>query len=140
RVSTLTIPWCTYTDPEIAHVGLNEAEAERRGIQITTFTQSFAEVDRAVLDGETEGFAKIHVREGTDEIVGATIVAGHAGEMISEVTTAIAGGVGLGKLAEVIHPYPTQAEAIRKIANQYNRTRLSPFAARLMRRWFKLSR
>ncbi len=140
KVSALTIPWCTYTDPEIAHVGLYEAEATRRGIKVKTFVQPMAEVDRAVLDGETEGFLKVHVKEGTDQIVGATMVASHAGEMISELTTAIAAGVGLGKLAEVIHPYPTQAEVVRKIANQYNRTRLTPFASRLFRRWFEWSR
>jgi pyruvate/2-oxoglutarate dehydrogenase complex dihydrolipoamide dehydrogenase (E3) component len=140
RVSALTIPWCTYTDPEIAHVGMYAAEAERRGIKVTTYVQEMSEVDRAVLDDQTEGFLKVHVKQGTDQIVGATMVASHAGEMISELTTAIAAGVGLGKLAEVIHPYPTQAEAIRKIANQYNRTRLTPFAAKMFKRWFAWTR
>ncbi|HVA79419.1 MAG TPA: mercuric reductase [Candidatus Binataceae bacterium] len=140
RVSALTIPWCTYTDPEIAHVGLSEEEARRRGIAITTFTQPMAEVDRAILDGQTGGFVKIHVRAGTDQIAGATIVAAHAGEMLSELTLAMTAGVGLGKLGEVIHPYPTQAEAIRKIANQYARTRLTPFAAKLFKRWFAWTR
>jgi pyruvate/2-oxoglutarate dehydrogenase complex dihydrolipoamide dehydrogenase (E3) component len=140
RASALTIPWCTYTDPEIAHVGLSAAEAVRRGIKVTTYVQEMAEVDRAVLDGETEGFLKVQVKEGTDQIVGATLVAKHAGELISELTTAIAAGVGLGKLAEVIHPYPTQAEVIRKIANQYNRARLTPLAAKMFRRWFAWTR
>ncbi|MDB5107319.1 MAG: pyridine nucleotide-disulfide oxidoreductase dimerization region, partial [Candidatus Binatus sp.] len=126
RVSALTIPWCTYTDPEIAHVGLYESDAAERGIAVTAYTQELAEVDRAVLDGETEGFVKTLVRAGTDQIVGATIVAKHAGEMISELTTAIVAGVGLGKLADVIHPYPTQAEAIRRTGFAYNRTRLTP--------------
>ena len=140
RVSALTIPWCTYTDPEIAHVGFYEAEALKRGIKVTTYVQEMTEVDRAVLDGETEGFLKVHVREGTDQILGATLVATHAGELISELTTAIAAGVGLRKLAEVIHPYPTQAEVIRKIANHYNRTRLTPLAAKMFRRWFAWAR
>ena len=140
KVSALTIPWCTYTDPEIAHVGLYEAEAAQRGIKVKTYVQEMNEVDRAILDSETEGFLKVHVKEGTDQIVGATMVATHAGEMISELTTAMATGIGLGKLAEVIHPYPTQAEAIRKIANQYNRTRLTPFAANLFKRWFAWNR
>ena len=140
RVSALTIPWCTYTDPEIAHVGLYEAEALKRGIKVTTYVQEMAEVDRAVLDGETEGFLKVHLREGTDQILGATLVARHAGELISELTAAIAARVGLGKLAEVIHPYPTQAEVIRKIANQYNRARLTPLAAKLFRSWFAWTR
>ena len=140
RVSRLTIPWCTYTDPEIAHVGLYAAEAAQRGIEVDTFTQELAEVDRAVLDGETEGFVKVHVRRGSDQIVGATIVASHAGEMISELTTAIAAGVGLGKIGDVIHPYPTQADAIRRAAGLYSRTRLTPFVAGLMKRWFALTR
>src|SRR4029077_9859877 len=140
RVSRLTIPWCTYTDPEIAHVGLYAAEAAQRGIEVDTYMQELSEVDRAVLDGETDGFVKLHVRRGSDQIIGATIVASHAGEMISELTTAIAAGVGLGKLGDVIHPYPTQADAIRRAAGLYSRTRLTPFVAGLMKRWFALTR
>jgi pyruvate/2-oxoglutarate dehydrogenase complex dihydrolipoamide dehydrogenase (E3) component len=140
RVNALTIPWCTYTDPEIAHVGIGEAEARRRGIEIDTFVQELREVDRAVLDGETDGFVKVHVHRGTDRIVGATMVASHAGEMISELTLAMTAGVGLAKIAEVIHPYPTQADAIRRVANTYTRTRLTPFVAKLFRRWFAFTR
>ena len=136
RVSTLTIPWCTYTDPEIAHVGLYERDAAARGIELTTFTVPMADVDRAVAEGEQEGFVKVHVRQGTDEIVGATVVARHAGEMISELTAAMVGKIGLGKLASVIHPYPTQAEAIRKAGDLYNRTRLTPGRAKLLKRYF----
>jgi pyruvate/2-oxoglutarate dehydrogenase complex dihydrolipoamide dehydrogenase (E3) component len=140
RASRLTIPWCTYTDPEIAHVGLYEAEAKLRGIAVATYTQELAEVDRAVLDGETNGFVKVHVRAGSDRIVGATVVASHAGEIISELTTAIAAGIGLGRLGDVIHPYPTQADAIRRAAGLYTRTRLTPLVAGLMKRWFALTR
>ncbi len=140
RVSALTIPWCTYTDPEVAHVGLSEEDAARRGVSITTFAQPMAEVDRAVLDGLTEGFVKVHVRTGTSQIVGATIVAAHAGEMISELTLAMTAGIGLDKLSGVIHPYPTASDAIRSVANQYMRTRLTPFAAKLFKRWFAWTR
>jgi len=140
RVSALTIPWCTYTDPEIAHAGISAEEAQRRGIEIDTFVEELRDVDRAVLDGETAGFVKLHVLRGTGRIVGTTIVASHAGEMLSEVTLAIAAGVGLGKIADLIHPYPTQADAIRRAANAYNRTRLTPFAAKVFRRWFALMR
>ena len=140
RASRLTVPWCTYTDPEIAHVGLGEAEARQRGIAVTTYTQELAEVDRAVLDGETDGFVKLHVRQRSDRIVGATVVASHAGEIISELTAAIAAGIRLGRLADVIHPYPTQADAIRRAAGLYTRSRLTPFVARLMKRWFALAR
>jgi pyruvate/2-oxoglutarate dehydrogenase complex dihydrolipoamide dehydrogenase (E3) component len=134
RASRLIIPWCIYTDPEIAHVGLGEAEAAAQGVAIRTFAQEMSAVDRAVLDGESAGMAKVHVREGGDRIVGATIVAAHAGETISELTLAIAAGVGLGRIAGVIHPYPTQAEAIKKIADAYNRTRLTPSRKRLLTR------
>lgn len=136
RVSALTIPWCTYTDPEIAHVGVYEHEARRRGIAVQTFVQSLREVDRAVLDSEAEGFLKVHVRQGSDQIIGATLVARHAGEMISELTLAIAGRIGLTTIARTIHPYPTQAEAIRKIADAYNRTRLTSRVNWLLSKWF----
>ncbi len=134
RLSAVTVPWCTYTDPEIAHTGLSESEAAERGIETTTFVQEMAHVDRAVLDGESSGFVKVYARKGTDRIIGATIVASHAGEMISELTLAITNRIGLSKLADVIHPYPTQAEAIRKLGDAYNRTRLSPRVKRIFDR------
>jgi pyruvate/2-oxoglutarate dehydrogenase complex dihydrolipoamide dehydrogenase (E3) component len=135
RFSALTVPWCTYTDPEIAQVGLSDYEARDRGIRVRTFMQPLDDVDRAVLDGETDGFVKLHLRESSDQILGATVVASHAGEMISELTLAMVGGLGLGTIGRTIHPYPTQAEAIRKIADAYNRTRLTPRVARLLNRW-----
>jgi pyruvate/2-oxoglutarate dehydrogenase complex dihydrolipoamide dehydrogenase (E3) component len=135
RASALVIPWCTYTDPEVAHVGLSEAEAKARGIDVQTFTEPMAHVDRAVLDGDTEGFVKVHVRAGSDRIVGATVVARHAGEMISELTLAMVAGAGLKTLARTIHPYPTQAEAIKRVADAYNRTRLTPFVKGLFQKW-----
>jgi pyruvate/2-oxoglutarate dehydrogenase complex dihydrolipoamide dehydrogenase (E3) component len=140
RVSGLVMPWCTYTDPELAHVGLHEREARQRGIEITTFDVPLAEVNRAVTDGEEEGFARIHVRRGRDEIVGATIVAGHAGELISEITLAMGGRVGLGRILDVIHPYPTQAEAVRRAAGAYTRTRATPLVRALLARWMSLRR
>jgi pyruvate/2-oxoglutarate dehydrogenase complex dihydrolipoamide dehydrogenase (E3) component len=140
RASALTVPWCTYTDPEIAHVGLSEREARTKGVPIRTFVQEFPEVDRAVLDGEEEGLVKLHVRAGTDRILGATIVARHAGEMLPELTMAITQGIGLARIARIIHTYPTQAEAIRKLGDQYNRTRLTPFVRGLFGRWLAWSR
>jgi pyruvate/2-oxoglutarate dehydrogenase complex dihydrolipoamide dehydrogenase (E3) component len=140
RMSSLTVPWCTYTDPEIAHVGIDEQEAARKGIAIRTYTQRFEEVDRAILDGERAGLVKVHVREGTDRVIGATIVARHAGEMISELTVAMTAKVGLAKLANIIHPYPTQAEAIKKIADAYNRSRLTPLLKRLLSAWLAWTR
>ncbi|NOZ23629.1 MAG: mercuric reductase [Planctomycetes bacterium] len=140
KVSALTIPWCTYTDPEVAHVGLSETEAGERGIAVRTFARSLSEVDRAIADGEEEGLVKIHVKRGTDKILGATIVGRHAGEMINEITLAMVEGIGLGKLANVIHPYPTQAEAIKQAADAYNRTRLTPFLRGLFARFLSWSR
>ncbi len=141
RLSALHMPWCTYTDPEVAHVGLYEREAAARGIAVDTHVRPLHEVDRAIVDGEEEGFVKVLTRKGTGEILGATLVARHAGDMISELTLALVARVGLGTLAGVIHPYPTQAEAIRQVGDIYNRTRLTPvvkraFAALLaLRRW-----
>jgi pyruvate/2-oxoglutarate dehydrogenase complex dihydrolipoamide dehydrogenase (E3) component len=137
KLSALTVPWCTYTAPEVARVGLGEAEARERGVAVDTFTRQFRDVDRARTEGEEEGFVRIHVRRGTDRIVGATVVARHAGEMISEISVAMAAGMGLGRLATVIHPYPTQAEAIRQIGDAWNRTRLTPRARALLARWLK---
>jgi pyruvate/2-oxoglutarate dehydrogenase complex dihydrolipoamide dehydrogenase (E3) component len=140
KLSALTIPWCTYTDPEIAHVGVYVKEAREEGFGMKTFTVPMSDVDRAVLDGEEEGFVKIHVREGTDTILGATIVARHAGEMINEISLAMVAGIGLKTLSKVIHSYPTQAEAIRKAADAYTRTRLTPLLQSLSRRWLAWSR
>jgi len=135
RLSGLTIPWCTYTDPEIAHVGLYVRKAREQGIPVKTFTIPIHDVDRAIADGEEAGFVKIHVKERTDRILGATIVARHAGEMINEITLAMVAGIGLSVLARVIHAYPTQAEAIKKAADAYTRTRLTPMIRSLLRRW-----
>ncbi len=125
RASGLIIPWCTYTDPQIAHVGMYAHEAQEKGNPVVTFTIALSEVDRAILDGEDDGFLKVHVTKGTDRILGATLVARHAGEMISEITLAMVAGAGLGTLAKTIHPYPTQAEAIKKAGDAYSRTRLT---------------
>ena len=116
-------------------MGINEAEAEKQGIPIQTFIKPLSEVDRAIVDGEAEGMVKIHVKQGSDRILGATIVARHAGEMISEITLAMVGKIGLGALAAVIHPYPTQAEAIRQTGDMYNRIRLTPFVKNLFTRF-----
>ena len=133
RLSALTVPWCTYTDPEIAHVGLYVRQAWRQSIPVETYVVLMHDVDRAVIDGEDEGFVKIHVREGADRILGATIVARHAGEMISEISLAIRLGLGMRDLALVIHAYPTQAGAVKMAANAYTRAHL-PLSLRLSRR------
>lgn len=126
KLSSLVMPWVTYTDPEIAHVGLYESEAQAKDLDTNTIKIPFSSVDRALADGESEGFLKILHKRGSDQILGATIVARHAGEMISEITVAIVTKQGLSALSGVIHPYPTQAEAIKKAADTYRRTLLTP--------------
>ncbi len=138
--STLVVPWCTYTDPEIAHVGMYEKEARGENIDVLTLTVPFSDVDRALLDGEPEGFARVHLKKGGDRILGATIVARHAGEMINEFSLAITSGLGLTAIGRTIHPYPTQAEAIKKLADAYNRTRLTPFVKKMFTAWLKWQR
>lgn len=139
QLSSLVMPWVTYTSPEIAHVGMYETEAIEKGIDVETIIIPFNSVDRAIADGEESGFLKIHHKKGSDEILGATIVAAHAGEMISEITTAIVNKIGLSKLSSVIHPYPTQAEAIKKAADAYRRTLLTPRSKKLLGFLTKLS-
>ncbi len=133
KLSDLVMPWVTYTTPEVAHVGLDEAAANDRGIVTNTITIPFSTVDRALAAGEENGFVKVLLRHGSDEILGATIVAHHAGEMISEITLAIVHKIGLSKIASVIHPYPTQAEAIRKAADVYRKTLLTSRTKSLLR-------
>jgi pyruvate/2-oxoglutarate dehydrogenase complex dihydrolipoamide dehydrogenase (E3) component len=140
RATALTIPWATYTSPEVAHVGLTAPEAAAQGVALDTFTQSLAKVDRAILDGEDEGFVRVHVRKGTDQIIGATIVAAHAGDMIGELSLAMTNKLGLGAIGASIHPYPTQAEAIRKVGDLYSRTRLTPLVKRLFAKWLAWQR
>jgi pyruvate/2-oxoglutarate dehydrogenase complex dihydrolipoamide dehydrogenase (E3) component/uncharacterized membrane protein YdjX (TVP38/TMEM64 family) len=140
KASALTVPWCTYTTPEIAHVGLSEKDARARGIPVRTIDVPLHDVDRARLDGEDDGFLRVHLREGTDKIVGATLVAAHAGDLISELTLAMSARLGLGAIAGTIHPYPTQAEAMKKSADAYNRTRLTPRVKQLFAWWLERSR
>jgi pyruvate/2-oxoglutarate dehydrogenase complex dihydrolipoamide dehydrogenase (E3) component len=136
KLSDLTMPWVTYTSPEIAHVGVYERDG---AVETTTITIPMSTVDRALTDDETEGFVKVLLRKGSDQILGATIVSSHAGEMISEITTAMVNKIGLGKLASVIHPYPTQADAIRKAADAYRKTLLSDRTRSLLKFLSKLS-
>lgn len=133
KASRLVMPWCTFTDPEVAHVGMYEKDAQDQGIATDMIAVELGKVDRAVLDGE-DGLLKVLLRKGSDEILGATLVSRHAGETISELTTAITHGIGLRKLASVIHPYPTQAEVIKRAADAYNRTRLTPGVKKLFER------
>ncbi len=135
-----SIPWCTYTDPEIAHVGLSESAARTQGMEIDTHTVGLHEVDRAVLDSEEAGFARLHLQRGTDRMVGATIVAAHAGELIGQFALALRAGIGVGTICRTIYPYPTQAEVIKKVANAWRRTTFTGGKKRILERWFRFVR
>jgi pyruvate/2-oxoglutarate dehydrogenase complex dihydrolipoamide dehydrogenase (E3) component len=137
---SLIIPWCTYTDPEVAHVGMYETEAKAKGVEMETYTFKLSEVDRAILDGEEEGFARVHIRKGSDQIIGATIVAAHAGDMISQLSLAMTAGVGFSTFSRTIYPYPTQSEVIKKAANQWRKQTLTEGKKRLLGRWFSWAR
>jgi pyruvate/2-oxoglutarate dehydrogenase complex dihydrolipoamide dehydrogenase (E3) component len=139
KLSSLVMPWVTFTDPEIAHVGLSQQAAAQQQIAINTIHIPLSQVDRAITDGETVGFLEIHLQPGTDQILGGTIVASHAGEMISIITTAIANKLGLNALSGVIYPYPTQAECIKKAADAYRRTLLTTRTKQLLKFLTKFS-
>ena len=138
KQSRLVVPWCTYTSPEIAHVGLYEKDAQNLGHSTDLITVPLEDVDRAVLDGESEGFLRVVLEKGKDRILGATLVAEHAGEMIGSLSLAITHGIGLGKFASTIHPYPTQAEVVRKAANAWRKQKLSPTVSRVLELWFRV--
>jgi pyruvate/2-oxoglutarate dehydrogenase complex dihydrolipoamide dehydrogenase (E3) component len=135
KVTDLVIPWCTYTDPEVAHVGYYEKDARGAGIDVATLTEQLSKVDRAILDGEAEGFARVHYDKTGGRILGGTLVARHAGEMISELTLAMTAKRKMDVLSSTIHPYPTQAEVWRKLGDQYMRTKLRPTLKGLFARW-----
>jgi len=140
KVTDLVMPWCTYTDPEIAHVGYYEKDARRAGFEVATITQPLGEVDRAILDGDAEGFARVHYDRETGKILGGTIVARHAGEMLGELTLAITAKQSVGVLSSTIHAYPTQADALRKIGDAYMRTKLTPTVKLVLAKWLEWRR
>lgn len=133
KFSDLVIPWCTYTDPEVAHVGAYERELAESGVNFETITVHLSDVDRAILEGEDEGFLKVHV-DSRGKILGATLVARHAGDIISEITLAMVSGIRIGMIGNTIHPYPTKAEVLRKAADAFNRKRLTPGRKRMLAR------
>ncbi len=140
KASRLVMPWCTYTSPEVAHVGLYEKEARARGIEVDTLTIPMAGVDRALLEGDTEGFLRLHLEKGKDRILGATLVADHAGDLLGELYLAVTHRIGLGKIASVIHPYPTEIEVIKKAADAWRRTKLTPTVKKIFAAWFRVFR
>jgi pyruvate/2-oxoglutarate dehydrogenase complex dihydrolipoamide dehydrogenase (E3) component len=140
RQSRLVVPWVTYTSPEVAHVGLYERDAQAAGHATQVITVPLHEVDRAVLDGEDQGFLRVVLEAGKDRMLGATLVAEHAGDMIGELCLAITHGLGLGAIASTIHPYPTQSEVFRRAANQWRKGKLTPAVKRIFDLWFRALR
>ena len=136
----LIMPWCTFTEPEVAHVGLYEADAKAKGLEVETYTYKLDEVDRAILDGEDEGFARVHIQKGTDKILGATIVAAHAGDMIGEFSVAMKAGAGAKTIAGTIHPYPTQAEVNKKVVNLWRKAHFTQGTKNFLMRLFSWMR
>ena len=134
RMSTQLIPWTTYTDPELGQIGPTEEKARELNQSVAVYRQDFADVDRAATDSAA-GFVKVLARR--DRIVGATIVGPHAGELIGTLSVAVTNGIGLKKLANTVFAYPTLTEVIRRTADQYNRTRLTPRAKRLIGTWLR---
>jgi pyruvate/2-oxoglutarate dehydrogenase complex dihydrolipoamide dehydrogenase (E3) component/uncharacterized membrane protein YdjX (TVP38/TMEM64 family) len=121
QVDYRVIPWCTFTDPEVARVGLNETEAKQQNIDHEVTLFELAELDRAIAEGETHGWVKIITPPGKDKILGVTIVGSHAGDLIAEYILAMKHGLGLNKILGTIHPYPTLAEANKMAAGEWKK-------------------
>ncbi|HEX3852173.1 MAG TPA: FAD-dependent oxidoreductase, partial [Polyangiaceae bacterium] len=137
KASALLIPWCTYTSPQIAHVGVGQGEANARGM--VTYTAPFSEVDRAIIDGSGLGFARIHVSPN-GKIHGATVVSDGAGELIAEVVLAMDAKLTLAQLGASIRPYPTRAEVWKQLADKRARERLTPRLRWLFQSFLRLRR
>jgi pyruvate/2-oxoglutarate dehydrogenase complex dihydrolipoamide dehydrogenase (E3) component len=125
------VPWCTYTDPEVAHVGLGEKEAKQKNVEHDLFVVPLEDLDRAVVESEDAGFVKVLTARGSDKILGATMVGPHAGDLLHEFVLAMKSGIGLGTVASTIHAYPTFAELARKAGDKYNKARLTPRAKKV---------
>lgn len=137
RASDLITPRVTYTSPEVAQVGLTPDQAHQDHQDTDLIRVAMHDVDRAVLDGETEGFCEFVLARGTDRILGATLVGEHAGETIGEVALAMTAKLGLGAIGRTMHPYPTQGEVLRKAADAWQRRKLTPRVKALFLSYFK---
>ncbi|MEX1243772.1 MAG: mercuric reductase [Thermoanaerobaculia bacterium] len=131
-VEKRVVPWCTYTSPEVARVGLNEDEARKKGIEYDVFTRSFDDVDRAVVESEEIGFGKVLTEKGGDRILGVTLVGERAGDLLQPFVLAMKHGIGLRGIGSAIHPYPTFGEIARQLADERQKGRLTPFARRVL--------
>lgn len=131
KVDTRVLPWCTYTSPELARVGLNEDQARKEGREYDAWTLPLHEVDRAIVESAEEGFARVLTEKGGDRILGATVVGEHAGDLVHELVLAMKAGIGLARISGTIHAYPTFAGLAQRVADQYQRSRLTPRAKKL---------
>jgi pyruvate/2-oxoglutarate dehydrogenase complex dihydrolipoamide dehydrogenase (E3) component len=121
KVNYRVIPWCTFTDPEVARVGLSEEEARQQQVPFEVTRYPLADLDRAIADSETHGWVKILTVPGKDKILGVTIVGPHAGDLLAEYVLAMQHGIGLNKILGTIHVYPTLAEASKMAAGVWKR-------------------
>ena len=135
--NALVVPRCTYTDPEVAHVGRTREELDQAGTPYDRYRLEFADLDRGKAAGDRHGFVEVTARKGRASILGGTIVGEDAGEQIAGLCLAMANGLGLGALGKAILPYPTRGEYLRRLADEYNRTRLTPLARKIMETWLR---
>lgn len=135
RVDYKVIPWATFTDPEVARVGLSETEAQEKGIEYEVTRYDIDDLDRAIADGEARGFVKVLTPKGSDRILGCTIVGAHAGELITEFVTAMKHNIGLNKILGTIHIYPTMSEANKYVAGEWKRAHVAPWTMRLLEKF-----
>ncbi|TXK62135.1 FAD-dependent oxidoreductase [Alkalisalibacterium limincola] len=134
------IPWVTFTDPEVARVGLSEDEAEERGVDVEVTKYGIDDLDRAIADGNDHGYVKVLTPPGKDRILGATIVGAHAGELLAEFVLAMKHGIGLNKLLGTIHVYPTMGEANKYAAGVWKKAHAPQSALRWAERFFRWRR
>jgi len=137
KIDYRVVPWCTFTEPEVARVGINESEAKQKNIPVDVFTYAMTDLDRAVCDREDEGFIKVLTSMGADQILGVTLVGLHAGDLLHELALAMHQKIGLKKVASMIHVYPTLAELSKRIADTYQRTRLTDGSKKWLKRYFQ---
>jgi pyruvate/2-oxoglutarate dehydrogenase complex dihydrolipoamide dehydrogenase (E3) component/uncharacterized membrane protein YdjX (TVP38/TMEM64 family) len=140
RVDYSVVPWATFTDPEVARVGLNETEAKERDIAYELTRYDIGDLDRAIADGEAHGFVKVLTKPGKDHIIGATIVGYHAGELIGEFVTAMKHGIGLNKILGTIHIYPTLGESNKFLAGEWRKARKPQGLLALVERYHRWQR
>ena len=131
------VPWCTYTDPELARVGLSQTEAQQKNISHDVFTYDLSDLDRAVCDGQGQGMVKVVTQKGKDKILGAAIVGFHAGDLLQEFVFAMKNNLGLKSISQTIHPYPTMSEATRRVSDLWMKSKLTPTLSKLFKWYFK---